>query len=208
VELVRRIAEAVHKIHRADVPAEHRHTMADELRILHKRLPEVARQEPAWERRIERLLAACDRLGESVPEPRACGVHRDFYADQVLVSGQRLVLLDFDLYCVGDPALDVGNFLGHVTAEIRDGTLYFSPKLNDRLDGLSLPMRFRKTSVEATLKEGKLTVTTQTDGLDPSIKVGVGDELGRGQNATRGRRAQGYASLKTPSRPGSASVRC
>jgi trehalose/maltose hydrolase-like predicted phosphorylase len=66
---------------------------------------------------------------------------------------------------------------GYVGAEIRDGTLYFSPKLNDRLDGLSLPMRFRKTSVEATLKEGKLTVATQTDGFDPSIKVGVGDEI-------------------------------
>jgi trehalose/maltose hydrolase-like predicted phosphorylase len=66
---------------------------------------------------------------------------------------------------------------GYVGAEFRDGTLYFSPKLNDRLDGLSLPMRFRKTSVEATLKEGKLTVTTQTDGSNRSIKVGVGDEV-------------------------------
>jgi len=28
------------------------------------------------------------------------------------------------------------------------------------LDGLSLPMGFRKTAVEATLKEGKLTVPT------------------------------------------------
>jgi trehalose/maltose hydrolase-like predicted phosphorylase len=66
---------------------------------------------------------------------------------------------------------------GYVGAEFRDGTLYFSPKLNDRLDGLSLPMRFRKTSVEATLKEGKLTVATQTDGSNRSIKVGVGDEV-------------------------------
>jgi trehalose/maltose hydrolase-like predicted phosphorylase len=66
---------------------------------------------------------------------------------------------------------------GYVGAEIRDGTLYFSPKLNDRLDGLSLPMRFRKTSVETTLKEGKLTVATQTNGFNRSIKVGVGDEI-------------------------------
>jgi trehalose/maltose hydrolase-like predicted phosphorylase len=66
---------------------------------------------------------------------------------------------------------------GYVGVEFRDGTLYFSPKLNDRLDGLSLPMRFRKTSVEATLKEGKLTVATQTDGSNRSIKVGVGDEV-------------------------------
>jgi trehalose/maltose hydrolase-like predicted phosphorylase len=66
---------------------------------------------------------------------------------------------------------------GYVGAEMRDGTLHFRPKLNDRLDGLSLPMRFRKTSVEATLKEGELTVATQTDGLYQSIKVGVGDEV-------------------------------
>jgi trehalose/maltose hydrolase-like predicted phosphorylase len=66
---------------------------------------------------------------------------------------------------------------GYVGAEIRDGTLYFSPKLNDKLDGLSLPMRFRKTSVEATLEGGKLTVATQTDSSNRSIKVGVGDEV-------------------------------
>jgi trehalose/maltose hydrolase-like predicted phosphorylase len=66
---------------------------------------------------------------------------------------------------------------GYVGAEIRDGTLYFGPKLNDRLDGLSLLMRFRETSVEVTLKEGKLTVATQTDGFNRSIKVGLGDEV-------------------------------
>ncbi len=66
---------------------------------------------------------------------------------------------------------------GYVGAKIWDGTLYFNPKPNDRLDGLSLPMRFRETSVEVTLKEGKLAVATQTDGFNRSIKVGVGDEV-------------------------------
>ena len=66
---------------------------------------------------------------------------------------------------------------GYVGAEIRDSTLYFGPKLNDRLDGLSLLMRFRETSVEVTLKEGKLTIATQTDGFNRSIKVGLGDEV-------------------------------
>lgn len=116
-ELARRISEAAHKVHRAGVPTERRHTMADELRILHERLPDVAREGPRWSRRIGRLLAACDRLGESVPEPTPCGIHRDFYADQVLVDGSRLYLIDFDLYCNGDPALDIGNFLGHIAEQ-------------------------------------------------------------------------------------------
>jgi hypothetical protein len=116
-DLALRIAEAAHKVHRAGVPTERRHTMADELRILHERLPAVGLQEPRWAGRIERLLEACDRLGASTPEPEPCGIHRDFYADQVIVDGPRLHLIDFDLYCEGDPALDIGNFLGHLTEQ-------------------------------------------------------------------------------------------
>src|SRR6266511_2429986 len=112
--LASRTAEAIHKLHTAGVPAERSHTMADEVRILHEHLPLVTETKPGLRRRIERLLAACDRLGAAVPPPRPCGIHRDFYPAQVVVQGDRLFLLDFDLYCQGDPALDVGNFLGHV----------------------------------------------------------------------------------------------
>lgn len=112
--LVQRIAEAAYKLHRAGVPAERRHTMADELRILHAGLSIVATQEPRWQRRIERLLNACGRLAEATPSTELCGSHRDFYADQVIVDGPRLYLIDFDLYCDADPGLDVGNFLGHI----------------------------------------------------------------------------------------------
>jgi hypothetical protein len=35
----------------------------------------------------------------------------------VIVDGERLYLIDFDLYCLGSPALDIGNFLGHITEQ-------------------------------------------------------------------------------------------
>ncbi len=117
VALARRIAEAAHKLHEAGVPAESRHTMADELRILGECLPTVARAEPRCGRRIEQLLAACDRFAAAPPEPALRGIHRDFYSDQVIVDARRLYLIDFDLYCEGDPGLDIGNFLGHVTEQ-------------------------------------------------------------------------------------------
>src|SRR5438093_7807496 len=117
VAIARKIAEAACKLHRAEVPAERRHTMADELNILKTRLPAVAPPGSLWGRRIARLLDAADRLGAATPEPTTCGIHRDFYADQVIVDGERLFLLDFDRYCEGDPALDIGNFLGHVTEQ-------------------------------------------------------------------------------------------
>ena len=122
IKLARRIAEAIHKLHQANIPAERRHAMADELRILHECLAKVMESKPNWRKRLQRILAACDQLGASVPEPRWCGIHRDFYPAQVVVEtrGQpvpRLCLIDFDLYCQGDPGLDIGNFIGHMTEQ-------------------------------------------------------------------------------------------
>ena len=67
--LARRLAEAIHKLHTAEVPAKRSHTMADELRILHEHLPQVAEVKPELNRRIARLLRACDRL-EKYPRHR------------------------------------------------------------------------------------------------------------------------------------------
>src|SRR5207247_2408874 len=78
VVLARRIAEAIHKLHQAGIPTHRRHTMADELRILRERLSLVAQMQPQWAERLEHLLDACDRLGASTPDPRPCGIHRDF----------------------------------------------------------------------------------------------------------------------------------
>lgn len=66
---------------------------------------------------------------------------------------------------------------GYMGSEIRDGVLYFAPKLTDKLDGLSFPMRFRDTPMDVTLKDAKLTVATQADGFSDHVKIGVGDEV-------------------------------
>ena len=115
VLLARRIAEAIHKLHRAGVAPRRSHTMKDELRILREHVPLAAQARPQWTERLARILAACDRLGATVTGARRCGIHRDFYSAQVIVDQARLWILDFDLYCHGDEALDVGNFIGHLT---------------------------------------------------------------------------------------------
>ena len=114
VELARRIAAAIHELHQVSVPVSRRHTMQDELRILHERLPRVAQENPAWSKRLERVLDACDRLGAATRVTGSCGIHRDFYPDHVIVDGDRLYIIDLDLYCEGDPALDIGNFSAHL----------------------------------------------------------------------------------------------
>jgi hypothetical protein len=114
VEIARNVADAIHKVHTTGVAAEKRHDMADELRILHECLAKVRLLRPQWASRVEGVERACDQLAASVPLPRTCGIHRDFYSSQVILDGSRFYLIDFDLYCMGDPALDVGNFLGHM----------------------------------------------------------------------------------------------
>ncbi len=114
--LARRIAEAAFKIHRAAIAPQRAHGPDEEVAILTRVLALAADHEPSWRRQITELLAGCQRLSAHMGGP-ATGIHRDFYADQIVVDGARLYLLDFDLYCAGPPALDVGNFAGHLAEQ-------------------------------------------------------------------------------------------
>ncbi len=91
-----------------------RWTLEDELDMLHGRLEKAAEARPAWAERIRALIPATRRLARRLPTTAPTGIHRDCYADQILVDGERLTWLDLDLFCLGDPALDVGNFVAHL----------------------------------------------------------------------------------------------
>lgn len=125
VALAARIAALAHHLHQTPMPTAKPHTLADELRILRDRVPQAAVIFPALSPRIRRILAACEALAHDWAtvlhaQPTGTwfspvGIHRDFYGDQVIVMGDRLWLLDLDLYCQGHPALDMGNFIAHIT---------------------------------------------------------------------------------------------
>jgi hypothetical protein len=110
-----RIAAAAHKLQRRGVPANRRHTLADELLVLRRQLGPVVETHPAWAVRIQRVLVASERLGAAIAPGPFAPSHRDFYPDNLLVDGEWLYLIDLDLYCEADPGLDMGNFIGHVT---------------------------------------------------------------------------------------------
>jgi thiamine kinase-like enzyme len=120
--LASRIAALAHKLHHTPIPTPKTHTLTDELRILHDRLPLVADQHPQLRSRLTILLNTCDTLSAPLlpcsPAPLSTSlIHRDFYPDQVLVDRDRLWLVDLDLCCQGDPALDIGNFIAHITEQ-------------------------------------------------------------------------------------------
>jgi thiamine kinase-like enzyme len=109
-----KIAEIAHKLHTTNIPPRRSHSMNDELKILHDKIPLVWEKNPQWQKRLERILEECNHLGNSLIENQTCGIHRDFYPEQIIVNNQRLYLIDLDLYCQGNPALDIGNFIAHI----------------------------------------------------------------------------------------------
>src|SRR2546422_1650667 len=117
VTVARRMADAMHKLHHAGVAARRRHTMADELRILRRCLEALRERRPEWARRVRRLLRGRHPRRPSGPAGEPRGIHPGFYPDHLLLNGERLYLLDFDLYCEGDPALDAGNCVAHITEQ-------------------------------------------------------------------------------------------
>ncbi|MGI8650652.1 MAG: phosphotransferase family protein [Rubrobacter sp.] len=112
-------ARLVKRLHGSGVkPRRKPHTLADEIGVLEERLPLVVARRPELAGRIERLLGGSRKLACGIKEPEAkTGIHRDFYQDQVLFAEDSPYLLDLDLYCEGDPALDAGNFLAHIAEQ-------------------------------------------------------------------------------------------
>ncbi len=90
------------------------HSAARELQILERELGDAAAGRPWLARRIGQVLERCGGMLPALDAGPRTAVHRDFYHDQVLVDGPRIVLLDLDDYAVGHPALDAGNFVAHL----------------------------------------------------------------------------------------------
>ncbi len=66
------------------------------------------------------------------------------------------------------------SYLGEV---IRDGVLYFSPKVLDHLHGLTLPIRLRGVLLEDTLEDNHLRISAEADSLNRSVLLGVGNQV-------------------------------
>ena len=56
----------------------------------------------------------------------------------------------------------------YLGAEIRDGVVFFDPRLPERLDGLSLPMQFRGTPLRVSIEGSELTVEALDRRLHPA----------------------------------------
>lgn len=114
IETAQRIGSALAKLHRINLNLPRSYCLADEKKLLADRLLRAAKLLPKLSERILAVLQTCLMLAEHIQEGTTTSIHRDFYPDQLVVSDNRIVLVDFDLLCRGDAGLDIGNFIGHL----------------------------------------------------------------------------------------------
>jgi len=107
------VAEVAHALHESGTHPDRVHTPRRELQILLERLDTLARGRPAWGARLRRLSESCTRLAAELEPPRLRPIHRDLYADHIILGERARYLIDLDLHCMGDVAADLGNFIAH-----------------------------------------------------------------------------------------------
>ncbi len=109
-----RIGEALAALHKNGPEVSRTHTVDDELEILHARLLTLARHRPEWDTRLMGIFDECKERGQLLGDGPTSPLHRDFHAGNVLIAGDTVYLIDFDLYAMGDAAVDIGNYIGHL----------------------------------------------------------------------------------------------
>lgn len=115
IDVAERAAQALYKLHSSGIKIERTHTINHEIELLERYLTQASRSLPSRRIDIGKILEYCQLTASNLPSPTSLMViHRDFYHDQLLVDSNRLYLLDLDLCCNGDPALDIGNFIAHI----------------------------------------------------------------------------------------------
>lgn len=114
LQVARRTGLALAELQAVPITTDKTHAIADELAILDTRLDLVAEEEHASRSQLQSLREALHGVATQLTDRPQQLIHRDFYPDQILLGQQRTWLLDLDLACLGDPALDAGNYLAHL----------------------------------------------------------------------------------------------
>lgn len=107
---IQRVAAALADFHRLDLDGVERvYAVQDEIDLVAAWVSLIAVLFPPLAASLHECHA---ELVRTQPDPREATVfvHRDFYDKQVLLSSNRLTLLDMDTACRGDPEVDLGNF--------------------------------------------------------------------------------------------------
>jgi aminoglycoside phosphotransferase (APT) family kinase protein len=122
VEVLHLVGSALAELHAQAPRALERRSVAPPAPVLSRAVAAVAALQPHLGERAARIARrVTEFLVDSLQTP--CWLHGDFYADQLVVTDDGIGVLDLDRARRGDPATDLGEFLGHLERDALDGRL-------------------------------------------------------------------------------------
>lgn len=115
-----RAGQALRDLHTRRVGVGRGAWMSDHIRdLIHPNPRALGRRWPEYRASIERVLAELlERENQFRGEVQPAPIHRDFHLRQLFWDPRRVWVIDFDLFALGDPALDVGNFLVYLETHL------------------------------------------------------------------------------------------
>jgi ABC-type multidrug transport system fused ATPase/permease subunit len=117
-EAVAACARIAATLHRSTIPGGASRTFADEIDAVSTAVDDLAPLAPAVAAPLHHHLGSVRDLASDAGGPLVLA-HGDFEPSQVLFDGPTSSLVDFDTVCRAEPALDLGQFTGHLALAVR-----------------------------------------------------------------------------------------
>jgi hypothetical protein len=132
-----RTAEGLAALHRCGVRYGRTHTWDDELAEVRDVVARLSTTVPALTDAANPLLTRLQALAETVSPGHPAPAHHDFRPAQVLLHDRGVGFIDFDGFCMAEPALDIGRF----RAKLRDIGVFAKDPAAKALTGSALAER-------------------------------------------------------------------
>ena len=107
---IRKTAAGLAAFHRSGASYGERVELGERFAHIHELMHRLTVLLPELEDAILPLLERLENLAALYPKEPAVPTHGTFNPEQVLIDGERIGFIDFDDYCIAEPALDVGLF--------------------------------------------------------------------------------------------------
>ena len=107
---MRRTAAGLAAFHRSGASYGEQVALGERFVDIHELIHRLTVLLPELKDAILPLLERLENLAALYPEEPAVPTHGTFNPEQVLIDGERIGFIDFDDYCMAEPALDVGLF--------------------------------------------------------------------------------------------------
>jgi len=121
-EVIGQAAATLASLHRLHFESQEVQSLQTKVEEFRKRAAPLHLVAPLLAQEIEARLQQIAQLGARSTAVAPCFIHGDFSPDQLLLDKGQLGVIDFDPACLGDPAIDVGNFMAKLYSAAVSGS--------------------------------------------------------------------------------------